>query len=103
MISHEELLHRRVGELYDFLSIEVDNGDQARACRKHGCFGIGRAPTGVEFGDPSRFFINLDCENLREFHDAKRASRYCKELEDTMGKLPLLLVDALERAFVCFL
>jgi len=102
-ISSEELLYRKVRELYKLISIYVgSNGDQAGACRKYSFLGIRRAPMGVEFRDPSGLPIGLDCENLSELVDTKRASCYREELENTISTFPLFLINALERAFVCF-
>src|SRR5712691_1113989 len=101
-ISGEEFLHRKVRELDNLLSTDVDNGDQAGACGKHGCLGIRRARACIEFRNPSSFRINSDCENLRDLLNAKRTSRYREELENTIRTFPLLFVDALKRAFVSF-
>jgi len=89
-------LHRKVRELYNWFSLDVDsNGDQAGACRKHSFLSIRREPTGVEFRDPSCLPIGSDCENLGELFDTKWASSYREELENAISTFPHFLINAL--------
>jgi hypothetical protein len=81
--------------------VELNNVDQAGASEPNGLFGIFGAPMCIEFGNHSRFGVNLNCENLRELLGTEWASRHREALEDAISIFPFLLIDGPEYAFVC--
>jgi hypothetical protein len=43
----------------------------------------------------------IECEQLSEFFDAKRAGSCRNELKQPMGELPVCLIDISQRALIC--
>jgi hypothetical protein len=93
-IRGQELSHGKVGEFHSSFPRKVDNSNQAWAGGQYGVLGIHVAPMRIKSGNPRRIRINFNCENFCELLDTKRASSHRDALKDTMGVLPLLLVDA---------
>jgi hypothetical protein len=102
----QEFFGGEVGKLYDFsrrISIDIiflDNGKQTGACPLYRIHWISRAPILMECRNWS--CLEIECEQLSEFLDAKRAGSHCNELKQPTGEFPVCLVDPSQGALICF-
>jgi len=70
------LLDREMSKLYDLVAALFDNGDETRARGYHRPFCVLWTPGCIKGGGVGCYLVELDCEDLRKFIDAKRANRY---------------------------
>ena len=94
------LLDREVRKLYDLAAPLIDDGDQTRACGYRRFFCILRVPSRIEGG--RCFFVELDCKDLREFIDTKRANRYSETSKEPLCKFSSLLVNIQQCTAISF-
>jgi hypothetical protein len=45
--------------------------------------------------------LKIECEQVREFLNAKRAGSHCNELKHAMGEFPLRLIDFSQGTLIC--
>ena len=95
----QEFLHRKVRELYNWGAPDIDNGKQTGCRRQNRINRISQAPTLMEFRNWSS--LEIECEQLGEFLDAKRAGRYRNELKQSMGEFPVRLIDLSQGSLIC--
>jgi hypothetical protein len=87
------LLDREVGKLYELVAALINDGDETRACRYHRLFCVLWTPVRIEGGRVRCHLVELDCEDLRKFIDAKRANRYSETSKEPLSKFSFLLID----------
>src|SRR6266446_5244475 len=77
-----------------------DDGSETGTNRQY-CFSrIFRTPIYVIHR--GRRLVELNCKDVREFFDAKRANRHHETSEQSLRIFSLLFIDALQRTSICF-
>jgi hypothetical protein len=94
------LLDGEVRKLYDLVVALIDDGDETRACGYHRFFCIPWTPGCIKSG--GCYLVELDCEDLRKFIDAKRANRYSETSKEPLSKFSFLLIDIQQCTAICF-
>jgi hypothetical protein len=46
--------------------------------------------------------LEIECKQLSQFFNAKRAESHCNELKQAMGEFPVCLIDLSQVALICF-
>src|SRR6266403_2710823 len=94
------LLDREMRELNYLLASPIDDGSETGTNRQY-CFSrIFRTPIYVIHR--GRRLVELNCKDVREFFDAKRANRHHEASEQSLRIFSLLFIDALQRTSICF-
>jgi hypothetical protein len=86
------LLDREMWKLYDLVAFPLDDGDETRTYRYHRFFRIFWTPGCVKCRGFS--LVELNCKNLREFFDTKRADRYRETSKEPLRIFSFLLIDS---------
>ena len=77
-VGRQKLFDGKVRELYNFGFVlrisRIDNGKQTGACGQDRVYGIFQTPSFAELGDWSG--LEIECEQLGKFLDAKRAGSH---------------------------
>ena len=69
-----QVLDGEVRELYDLMASPVNDSDKTRTYGHNRFVCVCWTPICVKYGE--RFLVELNCKNLREFFDTKRANRH---------------------------
>jgi hypothetical protein len=88
----QELLDRKVGELNDLKAADIHDGDKTRTCRQNCFLCVCWPPIWVKCGGCC--CVELNCQDLREFFDAKRPNGHRKASEKALSESSFLLIDA---------
>ena len=97
----QELLDREMRKLYYLRIFEVDQGKQCGTRGKYCFHWIVEAPILVKCWNLPR--LEIKCEDLCQFFDLERAGHYCDALDQPLGKLPVRVIDLVQRALICLI
>jgi hypothetical protein len=96
----QELLHGKMRELYNLAAFPIDDGDESRTYGHHRFFCVFWAPRRVKCR--GRCLVELNCKNLCEFFNTKRANRHHKTLEESLCVFSFLPIDGQQCTAICF-
>src|SRR6266403_2649768 len=94
------LLDREMRELNYLLAFLIDDGNETRTYGQNGFSGVFWTPIFVKYR--GRHLVELNCKDLRELFDAKRANRHRETFEQSLCIFSLLFIDVLQRTGICF-
>src|SRR6266849_1947449 len=79
----------------------IDDGDQTGTYGHDRFFCVFWTPICVKCRE--RFLVELDCKNLRELFDTKRANRHHETSEKSLGIFAFLPINTQQGTAVCFI
>jgi hypothetical protein len=79
-------------ELYNLAASPIGNGDETGTYGDHGFLCVFWTPSCVKCRGSC--LVKLNCKNLGEFFNAKRANGHCQTSEQSLGIFSLLFIDA---------
>jgi hypothetical protein len=94
------LLDREVRELHYLMASPVDDGDETGTYGHDRFFCVCWTPICVKFRE--RFLVELNCKNLRELFETKRANRHHETSEKSLGIFAFLFINTQQSTAVSF-
>src|SRR6266705_601602 len=95
------LLDGEVRELYYLMASPIDDGDETGTYGHNRFFCVFWTPICVKCRE--RFLVELNCKNLRELFDTKRANRHHDTSEKSLGIFSFLFINTQQGTAVCFI
>jgi hypothetical protein len=94
------LLDGEVRELYYLMASPVDDGDETGTYGHNRFFCVYWTPICVEYRE--RLLVELNCKNLRELFDTKRANRRHETSEKSLGIFAFFFINTQQSTAVSF-